>query len=48
MLREKVREWCIERAIELLVSDKSGISFTSEDVIDVAKALEDYIWNKEK
>ena len=42
-----VREWCIEKAIGLLLSNKTSMSITTDDVVEVAKKIEDYIVPKE-
>ena len=41
--KEAVREYCIERAITLLLSSKGQMRFGVEDVINTAKELEKYI-----
>ena len=38
---EAIREWCIEKAIDLLLSN--GQNFKAEDVVRCAKELEKYI-----
>ena len=45
-MREKIREWCIEKAIELLGDCK--VSYGVEDVVKNAKKIEEYIWSREK
>lgn len=47
MLKEKIREWCIERAIELLSVNCVKL-LTVKDVVATASAIEEYIWDKEK
>ena len=44
-MREKIREWCIEQAIELL---GRGPTLYTEDVIESARKIEEYIWSREK
>jgi len=42
-MEEGIREWCIEKAMELCLSSKDIQSFTTEAVITCAKELEKYI-----
>ena len=40
---EAIREWCVEKAIGLLLSKNDNQGFKSKDVIQCAKELENYI-----
>lgn len=46
MLREKVREWCIEKAIEIARAQKPLNNPSADEVIKVAKQIEKYIWQE--
>ena len=43
---EAIREWCVEKAMTLLISNKDNQSFKAEDVIKIAKELENYLMGK--
>ena len=46
--KEAIREWCIERAMSLCAyRAEVGESYTTKDVIDVAKKIEAYITDNE-
>ncbi len=40
---EAIREYCIERALEIIQLDASRVILSTEDVIKSAKELENYI-----
>lgn len=41
-----VREWCIQKAIEIKLHQKADITVSMTDVVQVAKQIEDYILDK--
>ena len=44
----ELRRWCIARAMELLRTGGSKMSFTDKDVLEVAARLEEHILREEK
>lgn len=40
---EATREWCVEKALLVLLSDKVRVSLTVQDVVNTARELEAYI-----
>ncbi len=41
--QEAIREWCIERAVELCLSNKGAIAISVKGVIATAEEIEKYI-----
>lgn len=43
-----IREWCIEKAIEVLSVKQGIVSFSVKELLETAASIETYILNKEK
>lgn len=45
---DALREWCIEKAMQILRADTAKLRISADEVIDVAKKLEKHINSKDR
>ena len=40
---EAIREWCVKKALSILIARNANVQWSTKEVVEVAKELEKYI-----